>query len=45
MFIDTFLFNGDWITKLRLEYLYDFVDFFYIVENKNPSVSKTRYLP
>jgi beta-1,4-mannosyl-glycoprotein beta-1,4-N-acetylglucosaminyltransferase len=34
MFIDTFLFNGDWITKLRLEYLYDFVDFFYIVESR-----------
>jgi len=34
MFIDTFLFNGDWITKLRLEYLYDFVDYFYIVESR-----------
>lgn len=34
MFIDTFLFNGDWITKLRLEYLYNFVDYFYIVESR-----------
>lgn len=34
MFIDTFLFNGDWITKLRLEYLYDFVDYFYVVESR-----------
>jgi len=34
MFIDTFLFNGDWIAKLRLEYLYDYVDWFYIVESR-----------
>ena len=33
-FIDTFLFNGDWIAKLRLEYLYDYVDYFYIVESR-----------
>lgn len=34
MFIDTFLFNGDWIVKLRLAYLYNFVDAFYIVESR-----------
>ena len=34
MFIDTFLFNGDWIVKLRLAYLYEFVDVFYIVESR-----------
>jgi len=34
MFIDTFMFNGDWITKLRLEYLYDYVDYFYVVESR-----------
>jgi beta-1,4-mannosyl-glycoprotein beta-1,4-N-acetylglucosaminyltransferase len=32
-FIDTFLFNGDWIAKLRLEYLYKYVDYFYVVES------------
>ena len=34
MFIDTFMFNGDWIAKLRLEYLYEYVDYFYIVESR-----------
>lgn len=34
LFIDTFLFNGDWITPLRLKFLNDFVDFFYIVESR-----------
>ncbi len=34
LFIDTFLFNGDWITKLRLKYLSPFVDFFYVVEGR-----------
>jgi beta-1,4-mannosyl-glycoprotein beta-1,4-N-acetylglucosaminyltransferase len=34
MFIDTFLFNGDWIVKLRLAYLYNFVDVFYVVEGR-----------
>jgi beta-1,4-mannosyl-glycoprotein beta-1,4-N-acetylglucosaminyltransferase len=34
LFIDTFLFNGDWITQLRLKYLSPFVDFFYIVESR-----------
>lgn len=33
-FVDTFLFNGDWITPLRLKYLDSFVDFFYIVESR-----------
>lgn len=32
-FIDSFLFNGEQIVKLRLEYLYKFVDYFYIVES------------
>ena len=32
LFIDSFLFNGEEIVKLRLEYLYNFVDYFYIVE-------------
>ena len=32
-FIDTFMFNGEWIAKLRLEYLYEYVDYFYIVES------------
>ncbi len=34
LFIDTFLFNGDWITKLRLKYLSPYVDFFYVVEGR-----------
>ena len=34
MFLDTFLFNGDWIVKARLEYLYNYVDYFYIVESR-----------
>ena len=33
LFIDSFLFNGEEIVKLRLEYLYDYVDYFYIVES------------
>lgn len=33
VFIDSFLFNGDDIVKLRLEYLYEYVDYFYIVES------------
>jgi beta-1,4-mannosyl-glycoprotein beta-1,4-N-acetylglucosaminyltransferase len=33
VFIDSFLFNGEEIVKLRLEYLYDYVDYFYIVES------------
>jgi beta-1,4-mannosyl-glycoprotein beta-1,4-N-acetylglucosaminyltransferase len=33
LFIDSFLFNGEPIVKLRLEYLYNYVDFFYIVES------------
>ena len=33
LFIDSFLFNGEEIVKLRLEYLYNFVDYFYIVES------------
>jgi beta-1,4-mannosyl-glycoprotein beta-1,4-N-acetylglucosaminyltransferase len=33
VFIDTFLFNGDWIVKLRLKYLSDYVDYFYVVES------------
>ena len=33
LFIDSFLFNGDDIVKLRLEYLYNYVDYFYIVES------------
>jgi beta-1,4-mannosyl-glycoprotein beta-1,4-N-acetylglucosaminyltransferase len=32
-FIDSFLFNGENIVKLRLEYLYNYVDYFYIVES------------
>ena len=32
-FIDSFLFNGEAIVKLRLEYLYNYVDYFYIVES------------
>jgi len=32
-FIDTFLFNGEELVKLRLEYLYNYVDYFYIVES------------
>ena len=32
-FIDSFLFNGEQIVKLRLEYLYKFVDYFYVVES------------
>ena len=32
-FIDSFLFNGEEIVKLRLEYLYKYVDYFYIVES------------
>jgi beta-1,4-mannosyl-glycoprotein beta-1,4-N-acetylglucosaminyltransferase len=33
LFIDSFLFNGENIVKLRLEYLYNYVDYFYIVES------------
>ncbi len=33
LFIDTFLFNGDWITQLRLKYLAPYVDYFYVVES------------
>lgn len=33
LFIDSFLFNGEPIVKLRLEYLYKYVDYFYIVES------------
>jgi beta-1,4-mannosyl-glycoprotein beta-1,4-N-acetylglucosaminyltransferase len=33
LFIDSFLFNGEEIVKLRLEYLYNYVDYFYIVES------------
>ena len=33
LFIDSFLFNGENIVKLRLEYLYKYVDYFYIVES------------
>jgi len=33
LFIDSFLFNGEPIVKLRLEYLYNYVDYFYIVES------------
>jgi len=33
LFIDSFLFNGENIVKMRLEYLYNFVDYFYIVES------------
>lgn len=33
VFLDTFLFNGDWIVKLRLKYLYNYVDYFYVVES------------
>ena len=32
--IDTFLFNGDLITKLRLSYMYPHVDKFYVVEQR-----------
>ena len=32
-FIDSFLFNGEEIVKLRLEFLYNYVDYFYIVES------------
>lgn len=32
-FIDSFLFNGESIVKLRLEYLYNYIDKFYIVES------------
>jgi len=32
-FIDSFLFNGEEIVKMRLEYLYNYVDYFYIVES------------
>lgn len=31
--IDTFLFNGDWILKARLKYLFDCVDEFVIIES------------
>lgn len=34
LFIDSFLFNGEEIVKLRLDYLYNRVDYFYIVESK-----------
>ena len=33
LFIDSFLFNGEDFVKLRLEYLYNYVDYFYIVES------------
>ena len=33
LLIDSFLFNGEPIVKLRLEYLYNYVDYFYIVES------------
>jgi hypothetical protein len=33
LFIDSFLFNGEEIVKLRLDYLYNYVDYFYIVES------------
>lgn len=33
VFIDTFLFNGDWIAKLRLKYLAEYVSYFYVVES------------
>ena len=33
LFIDSFLFNGEPLVKLRLEYLYNYVDYFYIVES------------
>lgn len=33
LFIDSFLFNGEELVKLRLEYLYAYVDYFYIVES------------
>ena len=32
-FIDSFLFNGEEIVKMRLDYLYEYVDYFYIVES------------
>lgn len=32
--IDTFLFNGEYIVKLRLKYLYQYVDKFYVVEQR-----------
>ena len=33
LFIDSFLFNGEELVKMRLEYLYAYVDYFYIVES------------
>ena len=33
LFIDSFLFNGEELVKLRLEFLYKYVDYFYIVES------------
>jgi len=33
LFIDSFLFNGEEIVKLRLDYLHNYVDYFYIVES------------
>lgn len=33
LFIDSFMFNGEELVKLRLEYLYNYVDYFYIVES------------
>ena len=33
LFIDSFMFNGEELVKLRLEYLYDYVDYFYVVES------------
>ena len=33
LFIDSFLYNGDDIVRLRLEYLYNYVDMFYITES------------
>ena len=33
LFIDSFLFNGEELVKLRLEYFYAYVDYFYIVES------------
>ena len=45
LFIDSFLFNGEPIVKLRLEYLYNYVDYFYIVESiyTFSGIKKQRY--
>jgi beta-1,4-mannosyl-glycoprotein beta-1,4-N-acetylglucosaminyltransferase len=42
LFIDTFLFNGDWITQLRLKYLSPYVDYFYIVESRYTFTGKRK---